>query len=85
MLLAGRNAIIYGAGGAIGGGVARAFAAEGARVFLAGRTRSHLAAVASEIIAAGGQAEVAELDALDERAVDEHAASVAAAARRPTP
>jgi 3-oxoacyl-[acyl-carrier protein] reductase len=49
MLLAGRNAIIYGAGGAIGGGVARAFAAEGARVFLAGRTRSHLATVASEI------------------------------------
>jgi NAD(P)-dependent dehydrogenase (short-subunit alcohol dehydrogenase family) len=80
MLLAGRNAIIYGGGGAIGGGVARAFAAEGARVFLAGRTGSHLAAVASEITAAGGQAEVAEVDALDERAVDGHAASVAAAA-----
>jgi S-adenosylhomocysteine hydrolase len=36
VLLEGRNAVIY---GAIGGAVARAFAREGARVFLAGRTR----------------------------------------------
>ena len=76
MLLEGKNAIIYGAGGGIGGGVARAFAREGARVFLAGRTRESLEAVAKEIAAEGGSAEVAELDALDERAVDEQAREV---------
>ncbi|HEY2041179.1 MAG TPA: SDR family oxidoreductase [Jatrophihabitans sp.] len=76
MSLQDKNAIIYGAGGAIGGGVARAFARDGARVFLTGRTRVALNAVAADIVAAGGQAEVAEVDALDERAVDEHARSV---------
>jgi NAD(P)-dependent dehydrogenase (short-subunit alcohol dehydrogenase family) len=76
MLLENKNAIIYGAGGGIGG-VARTFAGEGARVFLAGRTRASLEAVAADITAAGGSAEVAELDALDEHAVDEHAQSVA--------
>ncbi|GAA3350478.1 SDR family oxidoreductase [Amorphoplanes nipponensis] len=74
MLLSGKNAIIYGAG-SIGGAIARAYAAEGARVFLAGRTRATLAAVAGPI-----GAEIAEVDALDERAVDEHADAVAATA-----
>jgi NAD(P)-dependent dehydrogenase (short-subunit alcohol dehydrogenase family) len=80
MLLENKNAIIYGAGGGIGGGVARTFAREGARVFLAGRTRESLEAVAADIAAAGGSAEVAELDALDEQAVDEHARAVASRA-----
>lgn len=80
MLLENKNAIIYGAGGAIGGGVAKAFAREGAWVFLAGRSREKLDAVAKDITAAGGQAEVAVLDALDEQAVDEHAQAVAAQA-----
>jgi NAD(P)-dependent dehydrogenase (short-subunit alcohol dehydrogenase family) len=38
MLLENKNAIVYSAGGAIGGAVARAFAHEGARVFLAARS-----------------------------------------------
>lgn len=80
MLLENKNAIIYGAGGGIGGGVARTFAREGARVFLAGRTRDKLDKVAGEIHAAGGQAEVAVLDALDEQAVDDHAQIVASQA-----
>jgi len=80
MLLENKNAIVYGAGGGIGGGVARAFAGSGARVFLAGRTRDKLDIVAREIAAAGGQAEVAVLDALDEQAVDEHARAVASQA-----
>src|SRR5512132_3110465 len=80
MLLENKNAIIYGAGGSIGGAAARTFAREGARVFLAGRTRASLDAVAADIAAAGGHAEVAVLDALDERAVDEHADAVAAQA-----
>ena len=70
-LLEGKNAIIYGAGGGIGSGVARTFAREGANLFLVGRTREPLEAVAAEV---GG--EVAVLDALDERAVDEHVRSV---------
>jgi NAD(P)-dependent dehydrogenase (short-subunit alcohol dehydrogenase family) len=80
MLLENKNAVIYGGGGGIGGGVARTFALEGARVFLAGRTREKLEAVADNIRAEGGSAEVAELDALDERAVDEHARAVIAQA-----
>ena len=80
MLLEGKNAVIYGGGGSIGGAVARAFAREGARVFLAGRTRAKLEIVAEEIRSAGGMAETAEVDALDERAVDEHAEAVAAQA-----
>ncbi|HEU4946288.1 MAG TPA: SDR family oxidoreductase [Kribbella sp.] len=76
MLLENKNAIIYGAGGAIGGATAKAFAREGARVFLTGRTRQSLDLVAKEIAAAGGQAEVAVVDALDEQAVDEHARRV---------
>ena len=78
MLLEAKNAVIYGGGGAIGGAVARGFAREGARVFLAGRTRATLEKVAEEIRAAGGAAETAEVDALDERAVDAHADAVAA-------
>ena len=78
MLLDGKNAIVYGGGGSIGGAVARAFGREGARVFLAGRTRATLDEVAEEIRSAGGSAETAEVDALDEEAVDSHAASVAA-------
>jgi len=70
--------VIYGGGGSIGGAVARAFGREGARVFLAGRTRAKLEAVAEAIRSAGGAAETAEVDALDENAVDEHADAVAA-------
>lgn len=75
-LLAGKAAIIYGGGGGIGGGVARTFARDGARVFLAGRTRDRLDAVAAEITDAGGSADVAVVDALDERAVDDHVREV---------
>src|SRR2546425_452518 len=79
-LLEGKNTIIYGGGGSIGAGVARTFAREGARVFLAGRTAGPVEAVARDITASGGMAEAAVVDALDERAVDEHARAVAASA-----
>jgi 3-oxoacyl-[acyl-carrier protein] reductase len=81
MLLEGKNAVIYGAGGAIGGAVARSFARKGAGVFLAGRTRTSLEAVSGDIEAAGGRAEVAEVDALDGQAVDEHIGEVVQRAR----
>jgi 3-oxoacyl-[acyl-carrier protein] reductase len=77
VLLRNKNAVIYGGGGSIGGAVARAFAREGARVFLAGRTAAKLEAVADDIRSAGGAAETAQVDALDEHAVDEHARAVA--------
>ena len=80
MLLEERNAVIYGAGGTVGRAVALAFAREGARVFLAGRSRDALDAVAGEIAGNGGTAEAAEVDALDETAVEEHADAVARAA-----
>lgn len=76
MLLEGKNAVIYGGGGSVGGAVARSFAREGARVFLTGRTGEPLEAVASDIEGSGGRAEVAELDALDERTVDEHVSGI---------
>jgi 3-oxoacyl-[acyl-carrier protein] reductase len=76
--LEGRNAVVYGGGGAIGGAVARAFAREGARVFLAGRTPAKLERVARDIREQGGSAETAELDALDEQAVHAHADMVVA-------
>jgi len=79
-ILEGKTAIIYGAGGGIGSGVARTFAREGAKVFLAGRTREKLDAVAKDITSAGGSAEVAVVDALDEQAVDAHVRAVAAEA-----
>jgi 3-oxoacyl-[acyl-carrier protein] reductase len=82
MLLKDKNAVIYGGGGSIGGAVARAFAREGARVFLAGRTRSTLETVATEIRAAGGRADTAEVDALDAAAVEAHADAVVATAGR---
>lgn len=83
MLLNGKSAVIYGAGGTIGSAVARAFAAEGARLFLAGRTGGPVQAVADKIAAAGGTVvSAAAVDALDESAVEQHAADVAAQAGR---
>ena len=78
MLLEHKTAVIYGGGGSIGGAAARAFAREGAQVFVAGRSQAPLDAVAEDIRAVGGVAETALVDALDERAVDEHADAVAA-------
>jgi NAD(P)-dependent dehydrogenase (short-subunit alcohol dehydrogenase family) len=77
MLLKDKIAVIYGAGGAVGSAVARTFAREGARVFLSGRNLASVQAVAKDIIAAGGEAEAASVDALDEDAVEQNAASVA--------
>jgi NADP-dependent 3-hydroxy acid dehydrogenase YdfG len=77
MLLENKNAVIYGAGGSIGSAVASAFAREGARVFLAGRTLQSLQEVAQQIRSAGGVADTAQLDALDKQAVDQHADAVA--------
>ena len=72
MMLKDKVAVIYGAGGAIGGAVTRAFAAEGAELFLTGRRLASVEVVAKDI----ASAEAAQVDALDERAVDKHLQSV---------
>ena len=82
MLLENKTAVIYAAGGAIGGAVAQAFAREGARLFLTGRNVAKVDAVAKEIVAAGGVAETAQVDALDEKAVEEHLDTVVERAGR---
>jgi 3-oxoacyl-[acyl-carrier protein] reductase len=76
VLLENKNAVIYGGGGPVGGAVARTFGREGARVFLVGRTPDPLNRVAAEIEADGGRVETSIVDALDDRAVDEHAEHV---------
>jgi NAD(P)-dependent dehydrogenase (short-subunit alcohol dehydrogenase family) len=76
MLLKNKVAVVYGGGGAVGGAVARAFAHEGATLFLAGRRREPVELVAKDIVSAGGSAVAAEVNALDEQAVDAHLQSV---------
>ena len=69
MMLQNKNAIIYGAGGSLGAAVAKALAAEGAQVFLSGHHLASVQKIANEIISAGGKAQAAEVDALNEDAV----------------
>lgn len=77
MLLKDRTAIVYGGSGAVGGAVAKAFAREGAHVFLAARNRAGLEAVAEQIRADGGRAEVAPVDTTDKDALEAHLAAIA--------
>jgi 3-oxoacyl-[acyl-carrier protein] reductase len=78
MLLDSKTAIVYGAAGAIGSAVARAYAREGADVHLAGRTTATLEKTAKRIQDDGGAAHVAHVDVLDQAAVAQHADAVAA-------
>lgn len=79
-LLDGKAAVVYGAGGGVGSAVAKAFAREGARLFLVGRTLASLQKVADEISNSGGTAEAAVVDALDSKGVEDHLQSVVAEA-----
>ena len=76
MMLKDKVALIYGAGGAIGSAIARAFASEGANLFLTGRHLTPVEVVAKDVLSTGGAAEAAKVDALDEQAVDKHLQSV---------
>lgn len=76
MLLQNKVAVVYGGAGAIGAAVARAFAAEGARVHVTGRSAESVQAVVKDIVADGGTAEAAEVDGLDEAAIERHLQTV---------
>jgi NAD(P)-dependent dehydrogenase (short-subunit alcohol dehydrogenase family) len=76
-LLDGKSAVVFGAGGSIGAAVAKVFAAEGARVFLAGRTKASLEAVAEQITNACGEAQATVVDALDDAGVNRYLDGVA--------
>ncbi|MBY6686344.1 SDR family oxidoreductase [Rhodococcus sp. BP-149] len=78
MLLDGANALIYGGGGVVGSRLAVALARDGARVHLAGRSRTKMQHVVDIIRADGGHAEAAVIDVLDEVDVDEYVDVVAA-------
>ena len=81
-MLEDKVAVIYGAGGAIGGAVALAFAEQGARLFLTGRRKAAVDAVAKRIVSGGGRVEVAEVDALDEQGIESHLRAVEGKAGR---
>jgi 3-oxoacyl-[acyl-carrier protein] reductase len=72
MLLQNKNAIIYGAGGSLGGAVAKSLAAAGARVFCTGRRLETVQATVDAILAAGGKAEADLVDAFDANAIQKH-------------
>ncbi len=75
-ILQNKNAVIYGAGGSLGGAVAKGLAGAGAKVFLTGRNLRSAKKTADEIIRSGGKAEVDEIDALDEKAINDHIQNV---------
>jgi len=77
MMLKDKVAVIYGAGGDVGAAVARAFAREGAKLFLSGRNLPAVKALAADVISRGGVAEAAQVDALDEQAVEKYVDDVA--------
>lgn len=71
-ILKGKHAVVFGAGGSIGSAVAKEFAAEGAEIFLSGRTNSSVEAVANKIVATGGRAYAASIDTADDSAVNQY-------------
>lgn len=81
MLLQNKNAVIYGAGGSLGGAVARALAQAGAIVFLTGHRLPSVEATANAIIGSGGKAEVDQVDAMDEKAIAAHLEKLVKATR----
>jgi 3-oxoacyl-[acyl-carrier protein] reductase len=72
MILHDKNAIIYGAAGSLGGAVATALAAAGAKVFLTGRNIDSVQKIADNILEAGGKAEADQVDAMNEEEISNH-------------
>lgn len=77
-----KTAVIFGAGGEIGSAVATELAAQGARVFLSGRTKTRVQQLAQAISSRGETAAASEIDALDEDTVTRYLDDVVATAGR---
>ena len=74
----GRVAVVTGAGGTLGGAVARGFGSEGASVALGYRSSRFAAAeVVAELESLGGQAHAGQLDITDQQSVNAFVADVA--------
>ena len=76
MLLKGKIAVVYGAGGGVGSAIARKFALEGARVYMTARRLESIKTLAYEISKSGGTVSASEVDALDEKAIESHLDSI---------
>jgi NAD(P)-dependent dehydrogenase (short-subunit alcohol dehydrogenase family) len=72
MLLQNKNAVLFAAGGSVGGAIARSLAKAGAKVFLSNHHIEPVQKLADEIIAGGGKAEVNPVDALNETEVNDY-------------
>jgi NAD(P)-dependent dehydrogenase (short-subunit alcohol dehydrogenase family) len=77
MLLQNKNAVLFAAGGSVGGAIARGLAKAGARVFLSNHHIEPVQKLAVEIIADGGNAEAAQVDALSEVQVNDYVNQIA--------
>ncbi|GAB4210023.1 MAG: SDR family oxidoreductase [Roseiflexaceae bacterium] len=78
MRIKGSTALIPGASSGIGAALARELARRGARVVLLARTAAALEALATEVRAAGGQADVFPVDLADPAAVEQIAPAILA-------
>src|SRR5262249_455646 len=78
----GKTALVFGAAGSLGSAVSKEFAAEGAEVFLSGRTKSTVDQLAKHISSEGGRAQAEVVDALDDGAVNEYVDRIAKQAGR---
>src|SRR5690242_18864159 len=78
-MLKGKRAVLFGAGGSFGSVVATEFAAEGAELFLSGRSTS-VEGVATQITDDSGTAHAAVIDAEDPAAVDAYIDDIASEA-----
>ncbi len=76
MLLQGKIAIIYGAGGSLGAAVASALASAGAQVFLTGHHIHSVEKTANKIASAGGKVSFHEVNARSEKSVNDHIQTV---------
>jgi len=72
MLLQNKNAVLFAAGGSVGGTIARALAKAGANVFLTNHHIKPVQELAHEIVANGGKAEAEQVDALNEKEVNDY-------------
>jgi len=72
MLLQNKNAVLFAAGGSVGGAIARSLAKAGANLLLSNHHMEPVQRLADEIVADGGKAEVAQIDALNEKQVNDY-------------